>query len=72
MHEIREADESSLAVVRELFLEYAGGLDVDLSFQDFEAELAALPAGYDRILLAFVKSGESASPFSVRSDSSGS
>ena len=34
----READE-----VRALLREYADGLGVDLCFQDFESELAALP-----------------------------
>lgn len=37
-------DEVPLA--RELFLEYADWLDLDLCFQDFEAELAGLPGGY--------------------------
>ena len=32
--------------VREIFLEYASKLDVDLSFQDFEEELATLPGEY--------------------------
>ncbi|HEY2321486.1 MAG TPA: GNAT family N-acetyltransferase, partial [Thermoanaerobaculia bacterium] len=39
-------------VVRELLREYAAGVGVDLSFQDFEQEVASLATFYDRILIA--------------------
>jgi GNAT superfamily N-acetyltransferase len=39
-------DGAALASVRDLFLEYQRSLDVDLCFQDFAAELAALPGAY--------------------------
>jgi putative acetyltransferase len=51
--------EESIGVVRQLFLEYAGWLEVDLCFQDFEVELATLPGKYappaGAILLAQVQ-----------------
>ncbi|HZM71520.1 MAG TPA: hypothetical protein VFB95_14265, partial [Candidatus Cryosericum sp.] len=37
---------NDLPIVRLLFQEYAGSLGFDLSFQNFEAELAGLPGDY--------------------------
>lgn len=37
---------ADLATARRLFREYAASLDFDLCFQDFEAELDALPGDY--------------------------
>lgn len=55
---ISPTDPHEMDVVREIFREYAGTLDVDLSFQDFEQELDTLPGEYapprGQIVLAHV------------------
>jgi GNAT superfamily N-acetyltransferase len=48
----RIAVADDIELVRTLFREYAAGLGVDLSFQGFDEEVAALPAGYDVLLVA--------------------
>lgn len=61
--------EPYLSHVREIFREYQSSLDIDLCFQDFEHELAALPGKYappeGRIYLAFVD-GEAAGCIAMR------
>jgi ribosomal protein S18 acetylase RimI-like enzyme len=58
-----------LAATREILREYAASLNVDLCFQNFESELAALPGDYaspkGRLLLAYVD-GELAGCGAVR------
>jgi ribosomal protein S18 acetylase RimI-like enzyme len=41
-----------VSLVRDLFLEYADFIGVDLGFQDFQREIATLPGDYDPILVA--------------------
>ena len=48
----RIAVADDVELVRTLFREYADGLGVDLSFQGFDEEVAALPAGYGVLLVA--------------------
>ena len=54
----RVATKEDLSAAETLFREYAANLDVDLCFQNFEAELASLPGEYaapgGHLLLAFV------------------
>jgi ribosomal protein S18 acetylase RimI-like enzyme len=38
--------DSDIADIRQLFQQYAASLDIDLAFQHFEHELAALPGDY--------------------------
>lgn len=55
---MRVESADSVAAARELFLEYADNLGIDLGFQDFHAEVAGLPGRYalptGRLLLARV------------------
>jgi putative acetyltransferase len=46
MVEYRSAGVDEVPVMRTLFAEYAGSLGIDLSFQDFQKELATLPGKY--------------------------
>ncbi len=43
---LRSASLDDLDTVVALFREYAGGLDIDLGYQDFEDELESLPGAY--------------------------
>jgi putative acetyltransferase len=68
--EIRPATSAhDLALARELFAEYASSLPFDLSFQDFERELAELPGAYappSGALLLAVEAGGAAGCVALR------
>ena len=57
MRFVQSETEEDIGRARELFLEYAASLEVDLCFQGFEKELAELPGEYappeGRLLLAW-------------------
>lgn len=53
---IRVATEEDVDLARTLLREYADGLDVDLSFQDFDAELAD-PLGQNELVLLAAQEG---------------
>jgi putative acetyltransferase len=57
LHIEQASSEDQIALARELFLEYAKALGVDLCFQDFTRELQELPGKYalpaGRLLLAY-------------------
>ncbi len=67
---IRPAGEHEIGVVAALFREYAASLGVDLSYQGFEAEVAALPGAYAPpagcLLLALSEQGEAVGCVAVR------
>ena len=75
MVEIRQVVHATdIAIVKTLFREYETSLDIDLCFQGFEQELAALPGAYSppagRLLLAMIGS-DAAGCIALRPLSSG-
>jgi ribosomal protein S18 acetylase RimI-like enzyme len=70
MPEIRRAEtDADLDAARRLFRAYVEGLDFDLDFQDFDAEMDALPGPYappDGTLLLAKAEGETVGVVAVR------
>jgi GNAT superfamily N-acetyltransferase len=64
------AGPADIAAARGLFLAYAAGLGIDLSFQGFDTELASLPGAYappeGAILLATDRDGHAAGCVALR------
>jgi ribosomal protein S18 acetylase RimI-like enzyme len=67
---IRPAAAADMGTVATLFREYAASLDVDLSYQGFAAELAALPGAYapprGALLIAVSGSGHALGCVAIR------
>ena len=67
---IQAKSSEHIVTARELFEEYAAGLGIDLCFQSFEKELAALPGDYvppsGRLLLAFADENQVAGCVALR------
>lgn len=66
---ITKQDIHELEEVKKLFLEYAQSLEIDLSFQDFDAEFMALPGKYgppDGVLLVAIVDGQAAGCIALR------
>lgn len=66
---LRHANLDDLDTAVALFREYAGGLDIDLGYQDFEDELESLPGAYappKGVLLLAEIDGEAAGCVAVR------
>jgi len=71
---IREAYQADMPIVRTLFIEYQQWLNVDLCFQGFEEELAALPGCYappKGVIYLAVEDGEPIGCVAVRPRTSG-
>ena len=66
---VEATGDGQVAEIRDLFREYAASLEVDLGFQGFEEELAALPGAYvppaGRLLLA-IDGGDTAGCVAIR------
>jgi putative acetyltransferase len=70
MNIVQAEFEPTIALVRELFEEYAASLPFDLSFQDFQQEVSSLPGQYGppqgRLILAVSDAGSSAGCVGLR------